>query len=240
MSDASATSATLLILFVATFLHSLLGFGTALVAMPLLVLTMDVQTATPLVAFVGLTTTWIMLWYHWHQVVLRETWQLVLASLVGIPVGLLMLKMAPAGAIKQALGVLVVAYSAYCLTRPQLRPIERPLWAYVFGFLGGVLGSAYNTNGPPVVLYGTLRHWSPARFRATLQGYFLPVGILIWLGQGLAGLWTATVIRLYVLALPVILIANLLGAYLRHRIPVHRFQSVLYVALIALGMILIL
>ena len=41
-----------------------------------------------------------------------------------------------------------------------------------FGFFAGILGGAYNTNGPPVVIYGSLRKWSPATFRATLQGYF--------------------------------------------------------------------
>ncbi len=53
---------TVFILFVATLAHAVLGFGSALVAMPLLALTAGVQTATPLVAFVMLTTTGVMLW----------------------------------------------------------------------------------------------------------------------------------------------------------------------------------
>jgi hypothetical protein len=43
-------------------------------------------------------------------------------------------------------------------------------------------------SGPlPLVVYGSLRGWPPERFRATLQGYFLPASLL-----GLAGpaLWT--------------------------------------------------
>jgi hypothetical protein len=45
------------ILCVTTLIHSTLGFGTASVAMPLLALTLGVRTATPLVAFVIVTTT---------------------------------------------------------------------------------------------------------------------------------------------------------------------------------------
>ena len=32
-------------------------------------------------------------------------------------------------------------------------------------------------NGPPLVIYGALRRWSPQHFRATLQGYFLPASL---------------------------------------------------------------
>jgi hypothetical protein len=42
-------------------------------------------------------------------------------------------------------------------------------------------------NGPPLVIYGALRRWTPERFRATLQGYFLPASgrprLTCWLGR---------------------------------------------------------
>ncbi|HEY1587600.1 MAG TPA: sulfite exporter TauE/SafE family protein [Polyangia bacterium] len=37
-----------------------------------------------------------------------------------------------------------------------------------------VFGGSYGMNGPPLAIYGSLRDWPPERFRATLQGYFLP------------------------------------------------------------------
>jgi uncharacterized protein len=43
------------ILFVAELVRSSIGFGNALVAMPLLVLVMDLRLATPLVALVSMT-----------------------------------------------------------------------------------------------------------------------------------------------------------------------------------------
>ena len=44
--------------------------------------------------------------------------------------------------------------------------------AYLFGFVAGVLGAAYNTSGVVITIYATLRDWSPDRFRSTLQSYF--------------------------------------------------------------------
>ena len=207
--------------------------------MPLMALTLDIQTATPLVAFVIVTNTLVITWGSWPHIDLRATWQLLLSSLVGIPVGLLILKTAPAGLVKTSLGILIILYSLYSLVRPSLIMIEQQRWAYFFGFLGGILGGAFNTNAPPLVIYGVLRRWPPERFRATLQGYFLLAGVLIWLGHGLAGLWTVWIVQIFGLALPLVLIAIFVGGKLNRHIPVNRFERLLYVALVGLGVLLL-
>jgi hypothetical protein len=52
--------------------------------------------------------------------------------------------------------------------------LEDDRLAWLFRFEAGVLGGAYGMNGPPAVDYRALRRCSPQRFRATLQGSFLP------------------------------------------------------------------
>jgi uncharacterized membrane protein YfcA len=112
-------------------------------------------------------------------------------------------------------------------------------WAYLFGFVAGILGGAYNTNGPPVVVYGTLRRWPPVHFRATLQGYFLPTGFLILAGHALGGLWTRQVWQMYIFALPLIFVAIFFGGKVNKRIRPERFSQLLYIILIILGLLLI-
>jgi uncharacterized membrane protein YfcA len=111
---------------------------------------------------------------------------------------------------------------------------------YGFGFAAGVLGGAYNANAPPVVVYGAMQHWAPERFRATLQGYFLPAAILICTGHALSGFWTVAVVRLYLLALPCIFVAVWVGRRLGRRMPMEKFQHTLYWVLAALGGLLFL
>lgn len=160
------------ILFITTFTRATLGFGDALIAMPLLTLTVGIQTATPLVAFVAITVALALLIRNRQHIDLAATWRLILASLVGIPIGLLLLKGISDAVVTAILGVLLVAFGLYKLTMPQFPPLQQRIFAYLFGFVAGILGGAYNTNGPPIVVYGTLHQWSPERFRATLQGYF--------------------------------------------------------------------
>lgn len=235
MSPNTTLMLALAVLFASTFVRSALGFGDALVAMPLLALLVGVRTATPVVALAASTIAVAILVRHWRGVDVRATWRLVLSSLAGIPFGLLLLKLAPEIYIKAALGVLLIAYGLYSLFAPEL-PSARGEWlAYPFGFVAGVLGGAYNTNGPPVVVYGALRRWPPEHFRATLQGCFLLTGLLIVAGHGLAGLWTPLVFRLYLLSLPCLALAIYLGGRVNRRIPREAFSRAVYVFLVVMG-----
>jgi uncharacterized membrane protein YfcA len=230
---------TVAALFAATLGHATLGFGTALVAMPLLAMTVGVRVATPLVGLVALTNVAILLAHTWRGVDVQAAWRLLLSSAVGIPVGVLTVRFAPEQAVKAVLGVLLIAFGLYSFTRFTPPNIKRQGWLYAFGFTSGVLGGAYNTNAPPVVLYGALQGWPAERFQATLQGFFLPTAVLICAGHALGGLWTRSVFSLYLVALPFVLLALLLGRRLSHRIPAATYQHLLYGALIIFGLLLL-
>jgi uncharacterized protein len=125
--------------------------------MPLLAMTVGVRIATPLVGLVVLTTVAVLLARTWRSVDVQVALRLLLSSAVGIPVGVLTVRFAPEYTVKAILGVLLIAFGLYSLTRPGLRTIKRQVWLYVFGFASGILGGAYNTNAPPVVICGAIQ-----------------------------------------------------------------------------------
>ncbi len=231
---------TLIILFISTLARSTFGFGDALIAMPLLSLVMGVHTAAPIVVLVSVTIAITIVGGEWYKIDIKAAWRLIIASVLGIPLGLLLLKTAPEGIMKGILGIVLILFGVYNLTKPILFTLNQPRWAYGFGFIAGILGGAYNANGPPIVIYGTLRRWSPTRFRATLQAFFMISGIFLLLGHALGGLWTAQVLQLYALSLPIVFIAIFLGGKLNQRISTHRFERFLYISLIILGILLLL
>ena len=83
-------------------------------------------------------------------------------------------------------------------------------------------------NGPPVVMYGAMRGWSPQHFRATLQGYFLISSVVALAGYWFAGLWVATVTRDYLISLLVAIPAIFLGRVLNHRLRGDAFLKFAY------------
>jgi hypothetical protein len=224
------------VLFVAAFVRSALGFGDAVVAMPLLAMVLGLRTATPLVAFVGPTISILILAGNWRKVEFRTAGRLIVATLIGVPFGVFGLSRLPETPLKIALGAIILAYGVMSLVRPRTRmTTERRRFPWIVGWIAGVLGGAYNTNGPPIVAYGMLRGWPPESFRATLQGYFLPTGLAILAGHGLAGLWTPAVFRAYLWALPGIVLGVVLGGLLNKRISHDLFTKLVYTSLAVMG-----
>jgi uncharacterized membrane protein YfcA len=227
------------VLAFASFIRSAFGFGEALVAVPLLALIMPIEVAAPVAVLVSITIAAIVVVQDWRTIHLASAARLVTATLAGTPAGLLLLTRAPAPAIKGLLALVIIGFSACMLGRPD-RPAaigERHAW--FFGFVAGVLGGAYGMNGPPLVIFGTLRGWDPIRFRSTLQGYFLPASLLVMIGYWWTGLWVPAVTRAYAIALPGVLLAVIAGRYVNRRLGSGTFVRLVHGGLIVVGLVLL-
>lgn len=225
----------LLILFAAGLTKAALGFGEALIAMPLLTLVLGVRAASPLTALMMTTITTIVLVQSWQRVDFRGTWRLMLMAAVGIPLGVWGLRELPASWIMLAMGVVLVGVGWFYLARPAVRWVPKPRWGYAFGLAAGLLGGAITAGGPPIVIYGALRRMPPQEFRATLQGCFTPLNFAILLGHALGGFWTQPVFELFLVGLPAALVGLWLGNRFHQRIPAHTFEKVVYGGIVALG-----
>ncbi|MFC2104000.1 sulfite exporter TauE/SafE family protein [Bacteroidota bacterium] len=227
------------IVFISTLTRSTFGFGDALIAMPSLVLFIDIKIATPLVALIAFFIAISILIKNWKKVEFKSAWRLILASLIGIPIGLWYLDDINENIIKLVLGILVLLFAIYSLLKPKLHQLKGEKYAWLFGFIAGILGGAYNTNGPPIVIYSSLKKWNPQNFRATLQGYFFTTGILIITGHGIAGNFTSEVLTYFAYCIPAVFVAVIIGARLNRKIPIEKFHKYIYFILIFLGFMLI-
>jgi len=229
----------LAVIFLATLIRSAFGFGEALVAVPLLALLIPVEEAVPLATLVSITVAAIVVAQDWHKIHVRSAGWLLISTLFGIPLGLWLLTACPEPVVKAILGVVIIGFSSYCLVSRSKYELKDDRLAWLFGFGAGVLGGAYGMNGPPLVIYGTLRHWSPEHFRATLQGYFLPASLLGMCGYWLAGLWVSAVTRYYLWSLPLTLAAIFLGRAINQRMGRHSFLLYIHVGLLVVGTVLL-
>jgi len=137
--------------------------------------------------------------------------------------------------VKSLLGLVIVAFATARLSgkvRGELRDDRR---AWIFGLAAGILGGAYGMNGPPLVIYGALRRWSPEHFRATLQGYFLPASLAGMAGYAIAGLWTPAVTHHYLLSLPAAIAAIVLGRAVNRRLDARHFLTYIHAGLLVVG-----
>jgi uncharacterized protein len=231
----------ILVIFVATLIRSTFGFGEALIAVPLLALRIPVTIAAPLAVLFSVTVAGVIVIQDWRKIQVRSAAGLVISSLFGIPLGLLLLTRVNSHLVKMILGLIVAGFSIYSLTAKLKLHLEKdhPIWLLGAGFCSGILGGAYGMNGPPLVVYGSLRRWSPQHFRATLQGYFLPASLVGLIGYAAIGLWVPAVTRYFLLSLPGAVVAIIIGRALNHRLRGDRFFRYVYAGLIVIGGILV-
>jgi uncharacterized membrane protein YfcA len=227
------------IVLLAVLTQSVAGFGLALVSMPILTAVVGLRTAAPLVALFALVAELLLLIAFRRALNVRVVWQLTAASVVGIPLGIVALRQLSEELLLTVLGVVLATYALYGLAGLRLPAAGQPAWAYAAGFVAGAFGGAYNTSGPPVILYGHARRWPPAEFKGNLQGFFLVNSIIVVAVHLAAGNVTAEVWRLATAAVPAVLGGVALGLRVGPTLAPAAFGRLVLGLLLVLGLWLI-
>src|SRR5262249_33434185 len=124
----SLTVYVLAVVFLATLIRSTLGFGEALVAVPLLALRTPIVVAAPLAVLLSVVVAGIVVIQDWRRIEVRSAAGLILSSLFGIPLGIWLLVRVNGQIVKLVLGVVIVAFSLYSLffqPKSRLQPAGR-------------------------------------------------------------------------------------------------------------------
>lgn len=233
--------AVLLISFIASLVRSSFGFGEALVAVPLLLFFLPAEVAVPLAVMLSVVIALVIVIQDHRKIHFESAKWLILYALLGLPLGIYILLYADEKIVKIVLATLILLYSLYSLFSKASRVLlKESKWGlFVCGFLSGVLGGAYGLNGPPLVIYGNLRRWSPTHFRATLQAYFLPVSLLSVIGFYFKGLLTPEVNTYFLYSLISSIPAIFLGRYINRKLKDGFFFKFVYYGLMVISLILL-
>jgi len=231
------------------FFHTTMGFGSSIIAMPLLALMLPVSIAAPAQTFMAVWIVLFVLYMNRQELRFREALTLIIAGAVGLPFGLLILHWGAPAIVSTIMGLILAAYAAFALfiePRLQDQPVhanrdsELHRWgSYIAGFAGGVLGAAYATNGPPVVAYGAIRRWPKQQFRSILQTFFLVNNVIIVGGHTATGLLNADALRIAAYGSPGVILGMLIGARVDKRIDAEKFRPILLWVILALGILIV-
>jgi uncharacterized membrane protein YfcA len=224
-----------LIIFLAVLTQTVTGFGSALVSMALLTQIVGIQVAAPVVALMAGTIELILLVRYRQALRLSAVWRIAIASVVGIPLGILALRQVNEKVVLTILGLVILGYAVYALTNPRLPELKQPAWAFGFGFLAGLLGGAYNVSGPPAILYGSSQRWSTAEFKSNLQGFFLLNDALVIAGHAWSNHLTPAVWENFRIAVPAIALGLVAGLVLERFINPAVFRRMVLWLLILMG-----
>ena len=200
--------------FVGSVIFGVTGFGAALVTVPIATHFVPLSFALALYVLMDLANAFRIGFEKPKNAVKSEWMRMVLAILAGTVAGVTLLVNLPRAAATLALGIFVLLFALYSLTRrADAQRMISARWAFLAGFTGGITSTLFGAGGPPYAMYLSHRGLAKEQFRATM-GFatltsislrtvaFLLTGILldpkVWLyaafvvPAGLGGIWAAS------------------------------------------------
>ena len=157
------------------------------------------------------------------------------AAVIGIPFGVLFLSRLPEAVSLTVIGLILIFYALYSAFNFPVPTLNNPKWVYLFGFLSGLSGGAYNMAAPAMIVYADTQRWEPRFFKGNLQGCFLIITVGAILAHFLNGSMTGDVFRRSLTAIPFVLLGALAGFYLDRYINPSVFRKMVLGLLLVLG-----
>lgn len=218
----------LLVLLFSSIFQATFGFGIALIALPFLVNLTPLENIAPLLALLSLTIAFPIVIQKRREVNISLIKRLLISAIVGVPLGIYLLTSLDPKVVKIALGCTVLVASLLGLfALPKDWKIS-PAAAYPFGFAAGVLGGAYSLSGTPLVLFMNLTNVDAQVFRVSMHTFSVSLNIFVVLGYVLSGNFSPEVLRLYLFALPIVVLSVVSSHYLSGRFGSERYRNIIY------------
>lgn len=227
--------------FAAAFVAGLAGFAFGMVAMAIwLHLLSPTQTAILITGY-AIVIQGYAVWKLRHALKPKRLVPFIVGGLIGIPLGVELLRLLPAAPMRTGIGLFLIAFSLYSLLKPALPQLkgERKLADGGIGVLSGVIGGATGLAGVLPTIWSTLRGWPKDEQRAVFQ----PVAVALfligaaWLGG--TGTVDRASLNLFLIGLPVVLLGTWLGLKLYGRLDEAAFRKVVLIVVLLSGVALV-
>src|SRR5262245_42461806 len=177
---------------VSGFVNGLTGFGTALTGLPIWLQAVEPLIAAQLASACSVLGHLASLPAIWRAADWRRLAPMLLAGLIGVPIGTYALPLIPLQTFKIAIGMVLIGYCIFMLFvsgRVRLHAGGRHTEVAV-GFGGGILAGIAGLSGVLPTVYASLKGWPKDQRRVFFQAFnstILAAMLVASAVQGLAG-----------------------------------------------------
>lgn len=230
--------------FVAAFCAGMAGFAFVLVAAGILLHFVPPSVTAPVLVLGSLMAQSMSLPALWRSIDWRRMRLFVATSALGVPVGLLVLRIGPAAAIVAGVGIMLVLYSGYMLARVALRmtppqvPGSLPADGAV-GFASGILGGIGGFVGALPAMWVDIQGMPKDQARAFMQPFIVFMQAITSVGLAFTGFFTRDALVLTAFATPALILGTMLGLKAYRALPGQGFRVVLLGLLLVSGISLL-
>ena len=160
--------------------------------------------------------------------------RLLAGAAVGLPLGLLVFRLADSQVLGIVIGVAVLVAVVVIAAGLDLRHVGPGLDVGA-GVLSGALTMSAGVNGPPLVFVLQARHFPPDRFRATITTVFAVLDIVSIVVFAAIGDLDGDVLAAIAVSLPGLALGAVAGISLRRHLDPPRFRRLVLILLTIAG-----
>ena len=231
------------VVFVSYAIRGSTGFGG--VTVPLLALIMSVKTVAPMVTFLGVISSALILRKDHRHIEWRAVWNVLPWVAVGVVVGVYFFSTLDPVTLAKALGVFAIIYGAHSWWRTVRPAPERnlPMKAItpLAGTVGGFVGSMFGASaGMFFAIYLDVLKLAKVPFRATVAAILFALGIMRGSGYLWAGAFDRDALLICAASLPVMAIGVWAGNHIHANLDQLKFKRLVAAILILSGIPLLL
>lgn len=216
------------------------GFGSGLVAIPLVALFMPLTFVVPYISALDVTASLVHGWRHRRHTAWREVLIVLPFTLLGVITALYLLKTLDTSLLARALGIFIFLFALYSLIGPEFKQQCHARWSILAGSAGGIIGTLFGTSGPLYVIYYQLRALPKSIFRSTIATVFLVEGAMRLSGYAVAGFYDLESLLWIGGSLPVMALGLYIGGHIHTSITQRQFQRAIGILLIISSIALLL
>ena len=229
-----------LILVTAYTFRGVTGFGSGLIAIPLLVLILPISIVIPMMVLLDFIASVSHSIKHREVAQWKIIYPLLPFTVIGVLIALFIFKTVDTNLLVKSLGVFILLFAVYSLFSLKPHKQGSKLWVVPAGIFGGLVGTLFGTGGPFYVIYLQLRQLDKAAFRATVASIFMIDGGIRVGGFALSGFFIHETLLLVALALPIMGLSMAIGGHIHTNISPTTFQRAIGVLLVGSGVALLL
>ena len=232
---------SVVVILMASLLKGMTGFGFALLALPVLTIFFPMQALVPAMTLFNLFTSLYILANIRLKIELKSLFPMLLASFIGIPAGVYLLKYLPERTMVLTTGISIFSLSmVFLLGSNKEIPESRKRKPIVFaGFLSGFMASSMSIGGPPIALAMNRKGYSKERFRKMFALVSVINAVISTILYVAKGIFVAFSLKFAIILFPIMLLGSKLGDVLARRVDQLQFRRMILYLNMLLGLFIV-
>lgn len=237
------------VIFLAASILGFSGFGSALTAVPLLALVLDIKFVVPLILLIAFFSVLVLSANKLRFFRDPKIFVIFFGMIAGIIVGTELLANFDTAILKKALGVAIIPFAIHIFLRAYYQRAPEPpknlggiggnILALVVGLMSGIAGGVFGTAGPPLVVYIDRFAEDKSDFRSQLLVLFVLHDIFRISLYIQYGLMNMEVVKFGLWMVPAVCLGLLFGTRMHYKASEKSFGGAIAAMLCVSGVLLI-